>query len=70
MLDVNTLTDDQFRKTLQEAIQTLFAAKNRVEREDASNDVMALINLRANGDKRIYRQWMTYYDDQLVRYYA
>lgn len=70
MLDVNLLTDKEFCVELDKAIDNQINTNNRYDREDARAEAIALINLRANGDKKTYRKWMIHYDGRVAEAYA
>lgn len=70
MLDVNLLTDLQFCVELDKAIDRQLVAKNKYEREDAVNEVLSLISLRANGNGKTYQKWILHYDGRIFQAYG
>lgn len=69
-MEVNLMTNVQFCVELDKAIDRQFQARTRNAKEDAANEVKSLIFLRANGNKKIEKQWMLHYDGRISQAYG
>ena len=69
-LDINALTDIKFCVLLDDAIDRQIAARTKWQREDAVNEVMSLINLRANGDHKVVKKWTIHYNGRIEEAYG